>query len=58
MIQSIIQKLLIGVHQRIKLAGDGEDCMEVWRIQHIFPSKVDPFINIHALTHWTVPVLA
>ena len=44
--------------QRIQLTWDRENRMKVWSIQNILPAQVNPFIDIHSLTHGTMAVLA
>ena len=56
--QKGIQKLLIGVDQRIQFGGDSEDDMEVWRVNHLRPAAVNPDLFQYCLAVGTITVAA
>jgi hypothetical protein len=58
MIKGIIQKLLVTVDDRIQFLRDGEDHMEVWRIQYIFTTGVHPLFLRELLAHGAASVTA
>ncbi len=51
-IQSIVQKLLVAVDDRVQLLWDSENHMKVWRIKNIFPAGVHPFFPSETPGTW------